>query len=694
LIFHFNHLSSNKYNSRRISSYIFTKINKLGMKNVYHTLIILLYFLNVHAQTTYTFNGKGNWSIELNWINNAIPPALLPAGSTINISPAPGDTCILNKGQTISAGAFLNISAGAQFIILGNLNVIGYTYPKVSICQQYWMSKNLDVTTYRNGDVIPEISDSAQWTNYTGGAWCWYNNDSASYAALYGKLYNWYAVNDPRGLAPAGWHLPTFSDWAFVIFCYGDTTAGGRLKDTILWKAPNTGATNYSGFAARPGGARNLGNIPQGFSYIGEAGFWWSSTLNDTLQLGTYFDALYFSPKLFYNYAQPNTGLSVRLVKDADPTAPTLSTNTVASFTSTSAIAGGNITKDGGAPVTSRGVCWSTNINPTTTNSKTIDGSGTGTFISNITGLLPNTRYYARAYATNNIGTAYGNQISFVTVEIPIVFTDTVSAITFNAAISGGIINGLSVSASGLVWDTLPNPTIALSTKTNNNIITDTFRNNITGLLSEKTYYVRAYASNISGTGYGNQRSFTTSKLYISNDSSFTDPRDGQVYTYRHIGTQVWMTKNLNYVGNTSSVCYDRNAANCTIYGHLYSWNKALIAAPPGWHLPSDTEWDILVSNLGGELLAGGKMKEAGTAHWLSPNKGADNSSGFAGLPGGRLVNYNYVFDSLGADSYWWSSTEADINYANLRSLSHNNATASKYSAYKIDYISIRCIRN
>jgi len=87
----------------------------------------------------------------------------------------------------------------------------------VVIGSQVWSSKNLDVTTYSNGDVIPQVSNAAQWYNLTTGAWCWYNNDSATYASTYGKLYNWYAVNDSRGLAPNGWHVPANSDWATLI---------------------------------------------------------------------------------------------------------------------------------------------------------------------------------------------------------------------------------------------------------------------------------------------------------------------------------------------------------------------------------------------------------------------------------------------------------------------------------------------
>ena len=126
-------------------------------------------------------------------------------------------------------------------------------------CGQTWMLKNLDVDRYRNGDPIPKVTDPSIWTSLTTGAYCYYNNDSATYAATYGKLYNWYAVHDPRGLAPEGWHIPSDAEWATLETCLGGSSvAGGKMKETgtTHWTAPNTDATNSSGFAGLPGGFR------------------------------------------------------------------------------------------------------------------------------------------------------------------------------------------------------------------------------------------------------------------------------------------------------------------------------------------------------------------------------------------------------------------------------------------------------
>ncbi len=157
--------------------------------------------------------------------------------------------------------------------------------PSVTICGQVWMSKNLDVATYRNGDPIPKVTDGTAWVFLTTGAYCYYNNDSATYAATYGKIYNWYAVNDPRGLAPEGWHVPSNSEWSTLGSCLGgDLTAGGPLKETGTehWQSPNAEATNSTGFTGLPGGYRTFGYFPLGhFDFLGFYSFYWSSTSSD-----------------------------------------------------------------------------------------------------------------------------------------------------------------------------------------------------------------------------------------------------------------------------------------------------------------------------------------------------------------------------------------------------------------------------
>jgi len=184
----------------------------------------------------------------------------------------------------------------------------------VTICDQVWMVKNLDVTTYRNGDAIPEVTDQTAWASLTTGAWCYYGNNSAN-GTTYGKLYNWYAVNDPRRLAPTGWHVPTEAEWSTLATCLGGTeVAGGKMKSvgtieagTGLWYDPNTDATNSSGFTGLPAGGAFNNNL-------GFAALWWSA---DVSSIGPYMSALLYHNSInLRDGMDPHFGLSVRCLRD------------------------------------------------------------------------------------------------------------------------------------------------------------------------------------------------------------------------------------------------------------------------------------------------------------------------------------------------------------------------------------------
>ncbi len=184
----------------------------------------------------------------------------------------------------------------------------------VQIGAQVWMLKNLNVDHYRNGDSIPEVRDSTQWENLTTGAWCYYNNDPAM-GEIFGKLYNWYAVNDSRGLAPDGWHVPNDLEWTILVdYLGGGIVAGGKMKEvgTIHWNHPNTGATNFSNFSALPGGECHATNI---HFEIGNHCNWWSSIEDDDL-CAKFLYLEYDNPYTEYNYRIKTTGFSVRCIKD------------------------------------------------------------------------------------------------------------------------------------------------------------------------------------------------------------------------------------------------------------------------------------------------------------------------------------------------------------------------------------------
>ena len=222
---------------------------------------------------------------------------------------------------------------------------------------------------------------------------------------------------------------------------------------------------------------------------------------------------------------------------------PTVTTTAATSITSNSAISGGNVTSEGGGSVTARGVVWSTTSNPTIDNKLgiTSNGSGSGAFSSNITGLTYGTTYYVRAYVTNSVGTSYGSQTSFNTLPIiPTLTTTTLTYVTTSTATTGGNITnngGANITARGVVWSTSPNPTIALTTKTSDGTGSGSFISSISGAAAKSTFYVRAYATNSAGTAYGQEFTFTTQNDVI------TDV-DGNSYNIVSIGKQMWFKEN------------------------------------------------------------------------------------------------------------------------------------------------------
>jgi uncharacterized protein (TIGR02145 family) len=406
--------------------------------------------------------------------------------------------------------------------------------------------------------------------------------------------------------------------------------------------------------------------------------------------------------------------------------APKLTTTEISSISSNTATSGGKILSDGGAEILNKGVVWSTNKNPSITNldPRTAEGSGSGSFSSALNNLRPNTTYYVRAYASNRIGIGYGNEISFTTTDatdIPILKTNLVSTITSTSAnIGGNITNdgGASITARGVVWSTNSNPTIALTTKTSNGSGTGSFSSTLTNLTPKTTYYVRAYATNSTGTGYGNEITFITSGS--TNVMGIPCPGtptvkdiDGNTYNTVQIGTQCWTKENLrvtkysdgtvipldesggpvgNGTGQTWSsrttgarTVYGHSAGNLATYGYLYNWYAAIDKkglCPSGWHVPFDGEWTTLITYLGGDRIAGGKMKSIGTTYWESPNTEVTNEGGFSVLPGGYR-NYDGSFFNIRNFAFFWSATKYDFNYAWSRELDSYNCSVYRDDANK-----------
>lgn len=423
---------------------------------------------------------------------------------------------------------------------------------------------------------------------------------------------------------------------------------------------------------------------------------------------------------------------------------PTVTTTVVTNITATTATGGGNVISDGGMAVTARGICWNTTGNPSLADSHTTDGTGTGSFTSSIAGLTHSTTYYVRAYATNNIGTAYGEELSFTTLDtLPTVITSAVANISATAATCGGNVTsdgGATVTARGVCWSTSQNPTTADS-HTSDGSGTGSFTSSLTGLTANTTYYVRAYATNSVGTTYGNEVIFTT----LSNGDTSQDGQpcpnmttvtdiDGNVYNTVHIGNQCWLKENLRVtkftdstlvpIGTTTSqttpyrYCPGNDSSNVSIYGYLYNWPAVMHDAssgnanpisvqgicPSGWHVPSSAEWTQLTDYVSSQsqYVCGSDntyiAKSLASDFGWANNTGAcavgntpsnNNATNFSAVPAGC---YWGSFGYKGYESLFWTSSESSNDYAMLQRIRYNQAIPDSGNDTKLHGFSVRCI--
>ena len=517
----------------------------------------------------------------------------------------------------------------------------GNMYHIVIIGTQTWMVENLKTTQYNDGTFIPLVTDSITWGNLTTPAFCWYNNDAATYKNTYGALYNWYTVNTGK-LAPTGWHVSTDAEWTtlqnYLIangYNFDGSTSGDyygkSIAATANWASCTITGTigndlsinNRTGFSALPGGYRSSSE----FYKTGDYGFWWSSVESDTFS--AWYRFLGYDGTGLYQYdSNKNFGFSIRCVRDM---LSTLTTTGTSSVTVTKAKSGGNITDDGGAPIAARGVCWSTSANPTTADSITTDGTGAGTFTSVLTGLTANTTYYIRAYSTNSEGTAYGNQVSFTTD------------------------NGKTVTdLDGNVYHTV---TIGTQTWMAENLKTTQYNDGTPIPLVADNIAWR----NLSTPGY----------CWYNNDANTYKNKYGALYN--------WFTLNTGKLAPTGwhvptddewSTLEDYLTANGYNYDGSTSGNYFAES------LADTTNW-IANSN-------------AGTIGYdLSKN----NSTGFSALPGGSR-GVNGFYNSATYNGYWWSLSQNGANYVWNRYLTYGSSSLGSDANHKDNGFSVRCIRD
>lgn len=426
-----------------------------------------------------------------------------------------------------------------------------------------------------------------------------------------------------------------------------------------------------------------------------------------------------------------------------------LSTLVVSNINGAAAQSGGNITSDGGSPIISRGVCWSTAPNPTIANAHTKDGDSIGSYTSTISGLTANSIYYVRAYATNISSTAYGNEVSFTSggsINGISISTLTISNISDTGATCGGNItynSGSAVIARGVCWSTSVNPTLINPHSIDGTGI-GVFSSTLSSLLPGTMYFVRSYATNSVNTQYGNQISFTTlnSSGSTCTGSNTVSDIDGNVYNIVTIGNQCWMKENLkttryrngtpipgnlnntNWAGSLSGAQadYNNNTLNTAIFGKLYNYYAVADPSglcPAGWHVPTNVEWNDLVrfldpsidsllpypttfisqSLIAGEMLKSTGDIHAGTGLWFSPNI-ANDITGFSAYPGGfRRGNVNSssngTYSGINIRGIWWSSTPfPGTNSAIIRSLYSPDSAIYYGKTNKTEGCSVRCVRD
>lgn len=512
-----------------------------------------------------------------------------------------------------------------------------------------------------------------------------------------------------------------------IICCFFLAYLSGCKEDIQLPTLTTTSISNITETSAQSGG--NVTN--DGNDFVSSKGVVWSKTQQPTLELSDGFslggndlglftvelsglegNSNYFVRAFASNKAGTTYGnqqqFKTLLIEKA-----TIITEDAKDISTSSAIIGGNITNDGGSVVIERGIYWSTSQNPETTGTKVKVASESGTFSIQITNLSISTTYYVKAYAINVKGESIGAQKSFTTLSLyPAINTKLPSVIASFFSIVGGEITsdgGSSVTERGIYWSTNQAPELT-GIKIISGSGSGLFYVQLQKLSANTTYYIKAYAKNSRGTGYGDQVSFTT-------NSTVSDV-ENNAYGFVKIGVNWWLTENLKtkHFNNGEEIlttipavrditsetapkyqwAYDSTETNAAIFGRLYTAyvvKDSRGICPDGWHVATDIEWTSLITLLGGEGIAGGKLKSVGTEFWDSPNTGSSNEFGFSALPAG-LRTHHGSFSNKGLSTHWFTSTESSSLFEWSRETYKNNLNITRSNTNSNYGLSVRCVKN